>query len=228
MRRSLRILSAAWMLWQTPLVARQGTNPITGRRVAPVMGIGGADWLDRPEREQEEQPQKALQALSLRPGLQVAEIGAGTGFYSLRIARRILPGGVVFANDIQPQMLELLRRKADAQQITNVRTIQGTETDPRLPEHALDIVLMVDVYHELAQSQAMLRNIAKDLKPDGELVLLEFRKEDPNVPIRPEHKMSVAEAKAELGAEGYILDHAVESLPMQHMLFFKLDRRQRQ
>jgi ubiquinone/menaquinone biosynthesis C-methylase UbiE len=185
------------------------------------MGVAGAGWLDRPERVQEEQPEKALEALQLRPGMQIGEIGAGTGFYALRIARQILPGGTVFANDIQPEMLSLLRQKADTQHITNVKTVLGTETDPRLPQHSLDIVLMVDVYHELSHSEAILRNVAKELKPDGELVLVEFRKEDPNVPIRPEHKMSVAEVKAELGAEGYVLDHAVETMPMQHMLFFK-------
>ena len=211
----LKILFALWFLWPGQ------TNPVTGRKVAPVMGVAGADWLDRPEREQEEQPQKALAALHLRPGMQVGEIGAGTGFYSLKIAERISPGGVVFANDIQPQMLVLIRRKAAEQHLTNVKTVQGTQTDPHLPEHALDIVLMVDGYHELAQSQAVLRSVTKELKPDGRLVLLEFRKEDPNLPIRPEHKMSVAEVKAELGAEGYVLDHIVETLPMQHMFFFK-------
>jgi ubiquinone/menaquinone biosynthesis C-methylase UbiE len=185
------------------------------------MGIRGADWLDRPEREEEEQPEKALKALHLHPGMQIGEIGAGTGFYALRIAKRIQPGGTVYANDIQPRMLELLRQKADAQHISNVQTIQGTESDPRLPEHALDIVLMVDVYHELSHSEEVLRNIAKELKPGGELVLLEFRKEDPDVPIRPEHKMSVAEVKAELGAQGYVLDHVVETMPMQHMLFLR-------
>ncbi|MCU1291936.1 MAG: Methyltransferase type 11, partial [Bryobacterales bacterium] len=159
------------------------------------MGIGGADWLDRPEREQEEQPEKAIKALQLRPGMQIGEIGAGTGFYALRIARRILPGGTVFANDIQPRMLELLRRKAESQKISNVKTVLGSESDPGLPEHVLDLVLMVDVYHELSHSEAVLQNIAKELKPGGQLVLLEFRKEDPNVPIRPEHKMSVAELK---------------------------------
>lgn len=196
-------------------------NPVTGRRVAPIMGASGAHWLDRPEREEEEQPEKALQALQLHPGMQIGEIGAGTGFYALRIAKRILPGGIVFANDIQPEMLSLLRQKADTQHLTNVKTILGTETDPRLPDHALDLVLMVDVYHELSHSEAILRNVAKELKPDGELVLLEFRKEDPNVPIRPEHKMSAAEVRAELGAEGYVLDHAIETMPRQHMFFFK-------
>jgi ubiquinone/menaquinone biosynthesis C-methylase UbiE len=203
-----------------PVYGQGQTNPVTGRAIAPVMGIGGADWLDRPEREQEEQPEKAIKALQLRPGMQIGEIGAGTGFYALRIARRILPGGTVFANDIQPRMLELLRRKAESQKISNLKTVLGSESDPGLPEHVLDLVLMVDVYHELSHSEAVLQNIAKELKPGGQLVLLEFRKEDPNVPIRPEHKMSVAEVKAELGAEGYFLDRAVETLPMQHILFF--------
>jgi len=185
------------------------------------MGVEGADWLDRPEREREEQPQKVIAALHLTPGVNVGEVGAGTGFYALRIAKRIQPGGTYYANDLQPAMLARLESKVAAQKVTNIKTIVGTQTDPRLPRGTLHYVLMVDVYHELSQPQIILRNIAAALKPGGKLVLIEFRKEDPNVPIRPEHEMTVKDVEAELSAEGYVLDHLVETLPWQHMFFFR-------
>src|SRR3954471_14575264 len=154
-------------------------HPVSGRVIASTMSVDGADWLDRPEREREERPEKAFAALHLAPGMNVGEIGAGTGYYALRIAKRILPGGTYYANDIQPGMLTRLQANAAAQKLTNVRTIVGTQGDARLPAGSLDYVLMVDVYHELSDPQLMLRSIAKALKPDGQLVLLEFRKEDP-------------------------------------------------
>jgi SAM-dependent methyltransferase len=201
--------------------ADQNAHPVTGRVIAPTMGVEGADWLDRPEREREEQPQKVIAALHLTPGVNVGEVGAGTGFYALRIAKRIQPGGTYYANDLQPAMLTRLESKVAAQKVTNIKTILGTQTDPRLPAGTLDYVLMVDVYHELSQPQIILRNIAAALKPGGRLVLIEFRKEDPNLPIRPEHEMTVKDVETELSAEGYVLDHLVETLPCQHMFFFR-------
>ena len=200
------------------LSAFQGTHPVTGRRIAGVMGVGGADWLERPEREIEEQPDKALNALGLKPGMTVADIGAGTGYMSLRMARRVGPGGKVYANDLQPEMLRMLRENAAQAHLTNVETVLGTETDPKLPKGQIDLVLLVDVYHEFSQPQEMVRKIRESLKPDGRLVLLEYRKEDPKIPIRPEHKMSVAEVKAELEPEGFILQPLIETLPRQHIL----------
>lgn len=197
------------------------TQPVTGRVIAPTMSVDGAAWLDRPEREHEEQPQKAIDALHLAPGMNVGEVGAGTGFYAIRIAKRIRPGGTYYANDLQPEMLTLLERNAAAEKITNIQRIVGTAADTHLPRASLDYVLMVDVYHELSEPQMILRNIAGSLKPNGRLVLLEFRKEDPNVPIRPEHEMTVQDVKAELTAEGYVLDKLVETLPWQHMFFFR-------
>jgi ubiquinone/menaquinone biosynthesis C-methylase UbiE len=201
--------------------ADQSVHPVTGRVIASTMGVDGADWLDRPEREREEQPQKAIAALHLTPGVNVGEVGAGTGFYALRIAKRIQPGGTYYANDLQPAMLTRLESKTAAQKVTNIKTIVGTQTDPRLPRGTLDYVLMVDVYHELSHPQMILRNIAAALKPGGKLVLIEFRKEDPKVPIRQEHEMTVKEVEAELSAEGYVLDQLVETLPWQHMFFFR-------
>jgi ubiquinone/menaquinone biosynthesis C-methylase UbiE len=199
-------------------------HPVTGRVIAQTMSVDGAGWLERPEREREERPDKAIAALHLAPGINVGEIGAGTGYYALRIAGRIAPGGTYYANDIQAGMLARLQANAASQKLSNVKAVLGTQLDPGLPAHTLDYVLMVDVYHELSEPQLMLRNIAKALKPDGQLVLLEFRKEDPSVPILLQHKMSAKEVIAELTAEHYTLNRRVETLPWQHELFFRLSR----
>ena len=199
----------------------QAVHPTTGRQIAPVMGVGGAGWLDREEREEEEQPEKAITQLNLKPGMLIGDVGAGTGFYSIRIAKVIAPTGIVYANDIQVGMLAKLRAHATAQHVTNIVTILGTEYDPKLPEGKLDLVLLVDVYHEFSHPQQMLHKIDDSLKNTGELVLLEYRKEDPRVPIRPEHKMSLAEVKAEITPEGFTFEKAIETLPRQHMIFFR-------
>jgi ubiquinone/menaquinone biosynthesis C-methylase UbiE len=202
-------------------VLPQSVHPITGRRIAPVMSANGADWLDREEREREEQPEKAIAELNLKPGMWVADVGAGTGFYSIRLAKAIGPTGTVYANDIQQAMLDRLKIHAAQQNVTNIVTVLGTESDPRLPVGKFDLVILVDVYHEFSRPQRMLDGIRDALKSDGRLVLLEFRKEDPSVPIRPEHKMSVAEVKAEVTPEGYSCEKVVDTLPWQHMIFFR-------
>jgi precorrin-6B methylase 2 len=196
------------------------THPLTGRHIARVMGVGGADWLERPERETEENVEGALNAIGLKPGMTVAEVGAGTGYVSLRMARRVGPGGKVYATDVQPAMLDLLRRNAAKAGIGNVQTILGSEADPKLPAGQLDLIILVDVYHEFSQPQKMLQGIRAALKPDGRLVQLEYRKEDPAVPILPDHKMSVTEAKTEVEAEGFKLGQVIESLPRQHILIY--------
>lgn len=212
------------MMAFTGLLAAQSVHPVTGRRIAPVMSVSGAEWLEREERSREEQPEKAIAQLSLKPGMIVADVGAGTGFYTMRLARAVAPNGIVFANDIQPGMLERLKAKASAQHLTNIVAVLGDESDPRLPEGKLDLVLLVDVYHEFSRPQRMLEGIRRALKPGGALVLLEFRKEDPSVPIRPEHKMSVAEVKAEVIPEGYVFEKVVDTMPWQHILFFRRPR----
>ena len=199
----------------------QGVHPVSGRKYAPVMGVGGADWLVRPEREAEEQPDAALDAIGISKGEVVADIGAGAGYMTWRLAGRVGPSGKVYANDIQPQMLELLRHNMEARNLHNVETVLGTAEDPRLPIAAIDLVLLVDVYHEFSEPQKMLRRIRESLKPGGRLVLLEYRAEDPKVPIRPEHKMTVEQAKREVDAEGYRLDQVLEKLPRQHILIFR-------
>ncbi len=203
------------------LAAQQpGVHPISGRRYAPVMGYQGAPWLERSEREDEEAPDIALNVLKIPKGAAVADIGAGSGYITVRLADRVGPTGRVFANDVQPQMLNILARRLDRSKITNVTLIEGTLDDPRLPPASVDLALMVDVYHELSQPQSILRHLRESLKPGGRLVLLEYRKEDPTVPIKPEHKMSVAEARMEVEAEGFTLSKVDEALPRQHILIF--------
>jgi ubiquinone/menaquinone biosynthesis C-methylase UbiE len=206
----------------TAVLAAQmsGTHPVSGRRFAPVMGYQGADWLERAERVDEEEPDVALKVLRIQTGASVADVGAGSGYITVRLSKLVGPTGAVYANDVQPQMLELLRRRLTREKITNVTLVQGTVDDPKLPPASVDLQIMVDVYHEFSQPQAMLRRLREALKPGGRLVLLEYRKEDPSIPIRPEHKMSVAEAKMEVEAEGFTLAKVDESLPRQHILIF--------
>ena len=209
---SVFLLQPAWA---------QPEHPLTGRKIAPVMGAAGAGWLERSERETEEQPEKALDAMDIREGMVVADVGAGTGYMTLRIARRVGPTGRVYGNDVQPEMIRRLRENAARAKLDNIQTVLGAEADPKLPAGKMDIVLMVDVYHELSRPQEMLRKIREALKAEGRLVLLEYRKEDPKVPIKFEHKMSVDEVKIEVEAEGFKLDKTVETLPRQHILFFR-------
>jgi SAM-dependent methyltransferase len=197
-----------------------GTHPISGRRFAPVMGWQGADWLERNERVAEEEPDLALDVLKIAKGASVADIGAGSGYITVRLAKRVGPTGTVYANDLQPQMLEMLRRRLEKEKIANVTLVQGAIDDPKLPPASVDLEVMVDVYHEFSQPQAMLRGLRQALKPGGRLVLVEYRKEDPSIPIRLEHKMTVAEAKMEVEAEGFTLARVDESLPRQHILIF--------
>ena len=199
----------------------QETHPLTGREIAPVMGMGGAPWLVRPEREAQEAPDRALDALKIQPGETVADIGAGAGYFTWRLAARVGPAGKVYAVDIQPRMLELLERNVKARGYSNVVTVLGAEDDPKLPDAAVDLVIMVDVYHEFSQPRKMLEKIRRSLRPAGRMVLLEYRKEDPNVPIRLEHKMSVREVRAEIEPEGFRFERVIDSLPRQHILIFR-------
>jgi|ERR1035441_1184223 ubiquinone/menaquinone biosynthesis C-methylase UbiE len=199
----------------------QDVHPITGRKYAGVMSSDGAPWLTRPEREEEEQPDQALHDIGIAKGSTVADIGAGSGAITWRLAERVGPTGKVYANDIQPHMLELLRRNMAQRKIANVETVLGATDDPKLPPASVDLELLIDVYHEFSHPQEMLRHLRQSLKPGGRLVLLEYRGEDPAVPIRPEHKMTVAMVKAEVEPEGFHLDKTLETLPRQHILIFK-------
>jgi len=216
------VLVAALTFAVAAAVAAQqaGVHPISGRRFAPTMGVEGADWLDRSERDLEENPDRAIDVLKIEKGATVADVGAGSGYMTVKLSKKVGPQGKVYATDIQQGMLDLLNKRLVKSKITNVTTVLGTQDDPRLPPDALDLVIMVDVYHELSQPQVMLGKIRASLKSGGRLVLLEYRKEDPDVPIRPEHKMSVADAKLEVEAEGFKLTKTNEDLPRQHILIF--------
>jgi ubiquinone/menaquinone biosynthesis C-methylase UbiE len=199
-----------------------GVHPVSGRRFAQVMGPGGADWLVRPERIEEEEPDKALDAIGLEPGQTVADLGAGVGYMTWRMAKRVGPQGTVYGQDIQPYMLEQLQKNMRERGITNVKTVLGGLTDTKLPAASLDLLLMVDVYHEMQNPQVFLQKLRPVFKPGGRLVLVEFRKEDPNVPILAVHKMSVAEVKLELEAEGFVLDKVIGVLPWQHIIVLRV------
>ena len=216
--RRLVALTAATVLLASGWIAAQPRHPVSGRVIAPVMSVAGWQWLERPERESEEAPERAIEALDLRPGMIVADIGAGSGFYTIRMARRVGETGRVYATDIQPGMLDILRRRVAAEKLDNVVPTLGAADDPRLPAGAIDLALMVDVYHELSSPQTFVRRLKEALKPGGRLVLVEFRKEDPRVPILEVHKMSVAEVRQELEADGYRLDRVIDVLPWQHIL----------
>lgn len=226
MQSPKRALTSAGLLILTAVCASlpacaADRHPVTGRAFAGVMGVGGADWLERAEREDEEHTSVAVRLLGLKPGMAVADIGAGSGYYTERMARAVGPSGKVYANDIQPGMLQILTRRVKERGLKNVEAVLGAIDDPQLPAGCCDLILMVDVYHEFSAPQAMIRKLRAALKHGGRLVLLEYRKEDPAVPIRPEHKMSVEEVKAELEPEGLKLEKVLPDLPWQHMLFFQ-------
>ncbi len=194
-------------------------DPITGRQIAGI--ATSASWMERATREQEEAPDLALKLIGIGPGMVVADVGAGSGYMTLRIARLVGPTGRVYANDIQPALLQILGRQVQAAHLSNVEIVLGTDTDARLPADAVDVALLVDVYHEFWHPQAMLRSLRRSLKPTGELVLVEYRKEDPSLPIADTHRMSVADARAEVQAEGFRFARIDEGLPRQHIIIFR-------
>jgi len=199
----------------------QEVHPVTGRQTAPTMGMAGAPWLVRPEREAEEAPDAALDAIGVPKGATVADIGAGVGFFTWRLAARVGPAGKVYAEEIQQGMLDQLRRNMAQRKLANYEAVLGTEDDPRLPAGRIDMALLVDVYHEFSRPREMVRKIRASLTADGRMVLLEYRKEDPQLQIREGHKMSVAEVKAEIEPEGFRLEKTLENLPRQHILIFR-------
>jgi ubiquinone/menaquinone biosynthesis C-methylase UbiE len=199
----------------------EDVHPITHRQIAQVMGPGGAEWLVRPERVAEEHPDQALDELKIPKGATVADIGAGVGYFTWRLADRVGPQGVVYAEDIQQVMLDQLDKNMRTRKIANVRRILGAVDDPKLPANSIDLILMVDVYHEFSEPEKMLDRMREALKPGGRLVLLEYRAEDPNVPIRPEHKMTVKDVRAEVEPEGFRFEQSIETMPIQHLIVFR-------
>lgn len=192
-----------------------------GREIAAVMGWQGAAWLEREEREREERGSLLLRELALTPGMQVADIGAGTGYYERRIAPLVAPEGKVHAIDVQPQMVAMLRQLALRPEFSNVMPVLGSERDPGLAPGTIDLAMMVDVYHELAYPAEMLDAIVRALKPGGRVVFVEYRAEDAAVPIKSLHKMSVRQVRREAERHGLVWERTAESLPWQHVIVFR-------
>jgi len=191
-----------------------------GREIAQVMGHEAADWLDRPEREAEEAPSIMVKSLKLQPGMTIADIGAGSGYLSFMMAKPVGSTGKVYAEDIQPEMLEIVRKKATDTGVKNVIPWLGTTTDPKLPAASVDLMILVDVYHEFDKPYEMVSNMVKGLKKGGRLVFVEYRKEDPDVPIKLVHKMSVAQVRKEMTLFPLTYQQTIEILPRQHIIVF--------
>lgn len=217
--RHLRLFLA--LLLAVLIGSAEEFHPITHRRIAQVMGAGGADWLVRPERESEEHPDQALDAIGVPRGSTVADIGAGVGYFTWRLAERVGPRGIVYGEDIQQRMLDLLEKNLSARHLMNVREVLGTPEDPKLPKSSIDLALLVDVYHEFSEPEKMLDGIRESLKSGGRIAFLEYRAEDPKVPILPEHKMTVDQVRAEVQPEGFRFDKTIEVLPEQHIIIFR-------
>ena len=200
-----------------------GVDIYMGRRVAMTMHYSGADWLIRDEREREERCSLLLANLGLKQGMAVCDMGCGNGFHALKMAELIGDEGVVYGVDIQPEMLELLRKRCEQQGVDNVVPVLGSVHHPRLPPKSVDLVLMVDVYHEFSHPEQVLARLRESLKPDGVIALVEFRAEDDDVPIRPLHKMSKEQIMKEFPANGYKLVDSFDELPWQHLMFFGVD-----
>jgi len=191
------------------------------REIAQVMGHLAAGWLDRPERVKEEQPAKLLEALGLKPGEVVADLGAGSGYFTFPLAQRVGPKGKVLAVEIQQEMLDIIKQKMKNRNITHINLVLGTITDPKLPKEGVDLILMVDVYHEFSHPYEMTEAMCKALKPGGRLVFVEYRMEDPNVPIKLVHKMSQKQVIKEM--KPHPLKHlkTLDVLPWQHIVIFE-------
>jgi len=192
-----------------------------GREIAQVMGFQGAAWLERPEREKEEEPAKLIKALDLKPDMVVADIGAGSGFHSFLMAPIVGEKGKVIASDIQQEMLDLIVAKAKKLKVTNIKPVKGTITDPRLPINGVDLILLVDVYHEFDHPFEMAEKMVNALKPGGRMVFVEFRMEDDKVPIKVVHKMSERQVIKEMEPFPE-MEHSktIGTLPWQHIIIF--------
>ena len=192
-----------------------------GREIAQVMGHQAADWLERPARETEERPDLLLPALKLKPGDAVADIGCGSGYYTRRLARAVGMNGLVYAVEIQQEMLDVLTNKLPSDLVRQVCPVLGTTSDPKLPAAKVDLILLVDVYHEFDQPFEMTQAMTRALKPGGRLVFVEFRGEDPNVPIKLVHKMTEAQVRKEMTAQPLEWVETIATLPMQHIIVFR-------
>ena len=209
-----------------PVLLFQAVSPPPAeRKPAAVMTFHGAAWLEREGREAEQRPDEVFRAMGLKDGDVVADLGCGTGWFARRMAKVVAPRGKVYAVDIQPEMLDLLRGYVEKEGVANLEPVLGTETDPKLAPGSLDWILMVDVYHELQQPKAMLEAIRRSLKPTGKVVLVEYRLEGESAAhIRTEHRMSVEQVMAEWLPAGFRLVQKLDSLPTQHLFIFEVAR----
>lgn len=199
-----------------------GTGKVyRGREIAGVMGWQGAAWLERDEREKEERGDLLLRELGLRQGMNVADVGAGTGYYSRRIAPLVGPAGVVYAVDVQPEMITMLSDLAKKAGLSNIKPVLSSEDNVRLPEASIDLVIMVDVYHELAFPYEVMESIVRALKPGGRVAYVEYRAEDARVPIKPLHKMSQAQVRGEAADHALVYERTANTLPWQHVVIFR-------
>jgi protein-L-isoaspartate O-methyltransferase len=221
---------AAWAQKEThryqPVAAsRDGIGKLyMGREIAAVMGWQGASWLERDERQQEERGDLLLRELALKPGMAVADIGAGTGYYARRMAPLVgsgNSGGVVYATDVQPQMMKLLEEGAKKAGLTNIKPILGGLQSVNLPEASIDLAIMVDVYHELEFPFEVIDSLVRALKPGGRIAYVEYRLEDPRVPIKALHKMSEAQIRKEAAAHALLWERTASTLPWQHVVIFR-------
>ncbi len=201
--------------------SRDGIGKVyMGREISEVMGHRGASWLERPERADNERPDLVVDSMNLAPSDVVADLGAGTGYFTFRLADRV-PAGRVFAVDIQPEMLDIMRQRLEEQNVDNVTLVRGEITDPQLPSDSIDAALMVDAYHEFSHPREMMRNLVEALVPGGRVILIEYRNEDPSIPIKPLHKMSEAQVRKEMEAVGLEWVNTKDMLPRQHFLVFR-------
>jgi ubiquinone/menaquinone biosynthesis C-methylase UbiE len=221
----LLLILAAALTFPHPLSAEipPPLEEYKGRVIAQTMHYTGAEWLIRDEREREERCSLMLANLGVKRGMTICDMGCGNGFYALQLAPMVGPRGRILAVDIQPQMLYLLRERMESEGVENITPILGSLHDPRLPEASVDLMLLVDVYHEFSHPEQMLAAIRRSLAPDGLVALVEFRAEDDSVPIRPEHKMSKAQIMKEFPPNGFKLVKEFDRLPWQHMMFFAKD-----
>jgi ubiquinone/menaquinone biosynthesis C-methylase UbiE len=219
--RAVVLAVAACSSTKAPQASGSGSaepGTYAGRPIAQTMSYLGADWLDRPDREAHEQPEVVLDALKLAPDSIAADVGAGTGYFTVRIAKRVVQ---VHATDLQPEMLKLLQQRLANEHVGNVTLHPATDHDAGLPAACCDLVLMVDVYHELSDPPGVVASIRRALRPHGRLVLVEYRGEDPAVAIKPEHKMTLPQIKKELDGLGFHFVESLEMLPDQRVVIFE-------
>lgn len=197
-----------------------GLTEYEGRVIAQTMHWKGAEWLMRRVREEEEGPAQMRKQLGVKPGMVVCDMGCGNGYHTLPLAEMVGEKGKVYAVDVQPEMIEMLKRNIESKGLKNIVPINGLYHDPKLPVNTCDMILLVDVYHEFSHPVQMLAGMRAALKPDGQIVLVEFRAEDESVPIKKEHKMSKAQINKEMNANGFKLVREYDGLPWQHLMFF--------